>query len=81
MDLQLCIIASVVECPKCKTEGDCQSMAGVPIALSWVCTAAVLATSSLQAAAVHSIVHFLQLHQKYRSSQNQPQHCCNLSSQ
>lgn len=47
-------------------------MAGMPTALSWVCTAAVLATSSLHTATVHSTVHFLQLHQKYRSSQNQP---------
>lgn len=53
----------------------------MPIALSWVCTATILAGSSLQAAIVHSIVHFLQLYQKYRSFQNQPQYSCNLSSQ
>jgi len=47
-------------------------MDSMPIALSWVCNEARLRTSSLQAATVYGIVHFLLLHQPSKISHRVP---------
>lgn len=61
------------------TEGqECQSIDSVPIALSWVCTAARLTILSLQAATVYGIVYFFTASS---ALENEPLSSCNLSSQ